>query len=108
MLIEGKRTETLSASVSWYPGRNQLVRNLEVAQAIAGGEQFAVLVIAEELIPLPSQQVVDVSLPHISPQERQTLMGHDLGCVTWQQVCTAVDFSYASLPDTVAEWITGR
>jgi hypothetical protein len=31
LLIEGKRRESLSAATAWYPARNQLVRNLEVA-----------------------------------------------------------------------------
>jgi hypothetical protein len=31
LLIEGKRTERLSRSTHWFPQRNQLARNLEVA-----------------------------------------------------------------------------
>jgi hypothetical protein len=32
LLIEGKRTDTVSASTDWYPIRNQVVRILEGAQ----------------------------------------------------------------------------
>ena len=105
LLIEGKRTEPLSTSVNWYPGRNQLVRNLEVAQELAGNKHFAVMVIAEEDIGPLQQAVIDSSLPHFSPQERQSLMSHYLGCLTWRQVCAAVNIPYESLPDTVPDWI---
>lgn len=105
LLIEGKRTEPLSGSVSWYPGRNQLVRNLEVAQELAGKKHFAVLVIADKCIsPLPSKVVAD-SLPHFSDEERQGLMRHYLGCLTWRQACEAVNIPYKDLPETVPEWI---
>ena len=107
LLIEGKRTEKLSTSVHWYPGRSQLIRNLEVAQELAGEKQIAVMVIAQEDIGPISQDVMDVSLPHFSLDERNELMRHYLGCLTWRQVCEAVDVPYESLPDTVLDWITG-
>jgi hypothetical protein len=108
LLIEGKRTEPLSAFTNWYPGRSQLVRNLEVAQELAGKKRFAVLVIGEDAIgPLP-QAVIDLSLPHFSPGERQVLMHHYLGCLTWRQVCATVGIPYESLPATVPEWIAAR
>lgn len=105
LLIEGKRTEGLSNSVNWYPGRNQLVRNLEVAQELAGKKYFAVLVVAEEDIgPIP-KEIIDISLPHFSPVERSALMQHYLGCITWREVCEVVDIPYDSLPETVPDWI---
>lgn len=105
LLIEGKRTESLSNSVNWYPGRNQLVRNLEVAKEIAGEKHFAVVVIAENEIGALSQEVIDTSLPHFSPKERTDLMRHYLGCLTWKEVCVAVNVPYESLPDTAPDWI---
>ncbi len=105
LLIEGKRTEPLSTSVNWYPGRNQLVRNLEVAQELTERKRFAVLVIAEEIIGSLSQEVIITSLPHFSPGERQALLQHYLGCLTWQQVCNTVNIPYESLPNTVPDWI---
>lgn len=48
-VIEGKRTEKLASSTDWYPARNQLFRNLEVAQEYARkqGKEFVVFVAAE-------------------------------------------------------------
>jgi hypothetical protein len=47
-LIEGKRTEPISDSTDWFPGRNQIIRNLEVAQALVDSRKnFAVLVCTE-------------------------------------------------------------
>ena len=51
LLIEGKRTESLSESTAWYTGRNQLHRNLEAARDLASGREFGVFVIGEEEIP---------------------------------------------------------
>jgi hypothetical protein len=48
LLIEGKRTESLSESTAWYSGRNQLHRTLEAARDLAAGREFGVLVIGEE------------------------------------------------------------
>jgi len=105
LLIEGKRTESLSSSVNWYPGRNQLVRNLDVAQELAGDKAFAVMVMAEEDIDPISQDIIDTSLPHLHPDERRQLMQHYLGCLTWRQICSVVDIPFESLPDTVPDWI---
>lgn len=105
LLIEGKRTETLSSSVNWYPERNQLVRNLEVAQEMAGDKYFGVLVIAETPIGRFHPQVIRASLPHFSAEGQQALMTHYLGCLTWRQVCQAVGLPYERLPRTVPDWI---
>jgi hypothetical protein len=105
LLIEGKRTETLSAKTDWYPLRNQLIRNLEVAQEIAGTKNFAVLVIAESDIGQIHPKVVQQSLPHFNPAEREALLQHYLGCILWKDVCRAVGMAYESLPDTVSEYV---
>jgi hypothetical protein len=105
LLIEGKRTETLSAKTDWYPARNQLVRNLEVAQEIAGNKNYAVLVIAEnDFGPIPAK-VVEQSLPNFSQAEREALIQHYLGCILWKDVCRGVEIAYESLPDTVSDYV---
>jgi hypothetical protein len=85
LVIEGKRTELISNSTDWFPGRNQVVRNLEVAQALAGGRNFAVLVCAERPEELPEDAWMR-SLPHFSHDEINELKRHYLGCATWSKV----------------------
>ena len=104
LLIEGKRTETLSTGIDWYPGRNQLLRNLEVTGEIASSRNFAVLVIAETPLLPPAAETVQRSLPHLSGPERDALLSHYLGCLTWKDVCQSVGLSYDQLPATVADW----
>jgi len=104
LLIEGKRTETLSSKTDWYPQRNQLIRNLEVVQEISGGKYFAVLVIAEEDIGEIPEDVIQQSLPHFTKPECDALMQHYLGCILWKDVCSATGISYDSLPDTVVDY----
>ena len=102
LLIEGKRTESLSESTAWYAGRNQLHRNLEAARELAHGREFGVLIIGEE--PLPDAALGDatIGLPHLSERERADLMRHYLGCITWRQVCQATGIDFDSLPRNVA------
>jgi hypothetical protein len=99
--LEGKRTEALSPSTDWYPGRNQLLRNLESAQTDAGGAPFVCLVLAEEPLPEMDSTTVDASLPHLEPAARQILLRHYLGTITWRQACAATGFDYEALPDAV-------
>ncbi len=47
LLVEGKRTETVSPSTRWFESRNQLWRNVEVAGELAAARQFGVLVAVE-------------------------------------------------------------
>ena len=101
VFIEGKRTESISASTVWFPARNQIARNLEVAAEIARqrGKDFAVLVCAERPV-IVAKHDFDDSLPHLSASERDDLLSHYLGCATWQQIrdvlCPTVE-----LPDDV-------
>jgi hypothetical protein len=98
--FEGKRTELLSPSTHWYPRRNQLLRNLESAQADAGGVPFVCAVIAEESLPEIGSVTVEESLPHLESAARQILLRHYLGTITWRQACEATGIDYASLPQT--------
>jgi hypothetical protein len=86
LFIEGKRTEPISDSTDWFPGRNQVIRNLEVARAqSAGRKNFAVLVCAETPIELPEGAWTD-SLPHLTPTDIEDLKRHYLGCATWPAI----------------------
>lgn len=101
LFVEGKRTDKLSAGTSWYQGRNQLLRNLEAASAFCGSRPFVQLLIVEHpQAELPSS-IVEASLPHLKSEERQKLLQHYAGSVTWQDVCDALDIRYDLLPETV-------
>ncbi|MFZ0825664.1 MAG: hypothetical protein WAM87_18540 [Terriglobales bacterium] len=103
LFVEGKRTEKLSPSTSWYSKRNQLLRNLEAASVHSSGHPFAQLLITEEpAADLPAQIVLD-SLPHLSVEERSELLRHYAGAVTWQSLCSAVGLRYETLPHTVPD-----
>jgi hypothetical protein len=104
LLIEGKRTDAISASTKWFPTRNQIVRILEGAQMRSNGRKnFAVLVCAESLIELPGEAWVG-SLPHLSSTEIDKLKSHYLGSCTWsdiaQQLCSDL-----KLPEHIDEAI---
>lgn len=103
LFIEGKRTECLSASTDWYPLRNQLVRNLEVARNMAHGRQYAVLVISETALEPLTDTVFTDSLPHFCGDDIRDLKNHFLGNTYWDDVCKAVDG--INLPDTTADVI---
>lgn len=99
IFVEGKRTESLSGGVCWYPARNQLVRNLEVAKEVAGPKAYAVLLLTEKAMTITSEEV-QASLPHYDRRSREELMSHFLGNVTWRDACTATRVEFASLPET--------
>lgn len=102
LLIEGKRTESLSESTAWYSGRNQLHRNLEAARDVAAGREFGVFVIGEQEIPETALGRPEVGLPHLTAAERAELMSRYLGSLTWSQVCQATGVDHNSLPRNVA------
>lgn len=113
LLIEGKRTESLSAATLWYRKRNQIIRNLEVAAEIAEQErkEFAVLLIAEDVIDFDLADKLMKGLPHMDDGARQKLGEHFLGCITWQSVCDRTGLDFQMLPNTseeVARQLLGR
>jgi hypothetical protein len=109
LCVEGKRRDVLSPSTSWYPGRNQLLRNLEVTREQASGREYAVLVLAEQAEEALSPEAIAASLPHLSTPVREDLETHYLGCATWSALCRGVGISYDALPDTVeAVVLAGR
>lgn len=103
IFIEGKRKERMaSRDVSWYVGRNQVLRNLDCARALAASleRDYYVLLItnpehsqmgAEALKP----EVIARSLPHLNGCCDEVLR-HYLGCTTWDKVV-----SHLSLPATM-------
>lgn len=103
LLIEGKRTEKVSDKTLWFAARDQLVRNLEVAAAEAAraGKNFAVLLCAEEHLNV-NEQTIEQSLPHFSRGNRDELAKHYLGCITWEQIRSAL-FPEITLPDQIKD-----
>jgi len=101
LLIEGKRNESLSPATDWFPKRNQLWRNVEVAAAIAKGRRYAVMLLAEQQEEVTDS--LDASYPHLEKHERAFLASHYLGCVLWRDACAATGIDYGKLPHTVAE-----
>jgi hypothetical protein len=81
-----------------------VIRNLEVAQALADGRNFAVLLCAETLQELP-EEVWTNSLSHLSATEIKELTRHYLGCATWptiaQQLCAGLQLP-EKLDDAIA------
>ena len=99
--VEGKRTDILSPSTDWYPRRNQLLRNLEAARSDANGAPFACIVIAEKPLPaLPENMVAD-GLPHLAEAEREDLLRHFLGSITWRDATQVTGVDYHKLPDRI-------
>ena len=91
-----------SRDVSWYVGRNQVLRNLDCARALAASleRDYYILLItnpehsqmgAEALKP----EVIARSLPHLNGRCDEVLP-HYLGCTTWDKVV-----SHLSLPATM-------
>jgi len=101
LFIEGKRTDHVSKATAWYPQRNQLARNLEIAAEYAQGREYALLLIVEEE-PLAKELELAPGLPHLRAEERVDLLRHFLGWITWQAVCEATGIEYDALPDVVA------
>jgi len=91
VFIEGKRTEPISAATDWYPQRNQIVRNVEVASCAAAEarKNFGVILCAEEPVPVLEQDFIE-GLPHLSQPDRDALRTHYWGCITWNQIVSAL------------------
>lgn len=104
LLIEGKRLESPSALVAWVTPRNQVARNLEVAEQAAkeaGCPDYAVLMVGPTGAAGPTDSELRRSWPHLEPEKKDELMAHYLGATSWQAVCGATGIDYAALPVTV-------
>ena len=99
IFIEGKRTELgPSRDITWYPARNQVLRNLDCAAALAGEvyTNFYVIVIVEgkllneqrkmELDNIVDPQTVKTSLPHLQKEQQALILEHYLGYITWEEI----------------------
>ncbi len=105
VFLEGKRTELgPSCNITWWEGRNQVIRNLECLLQLAseaGCSNAYMLVIVEEDLCAPGTdrdnqlqsvrdpEVVARSLPHLETPSRDALMRHYLGTTTWQEIVRA-------------------
>lgn len=100
LLVEGKRTETLSERVSWLRKRNQLVRNLEAAAAL-GSHAFVLLAVEHEAA-FDLGSLVDDACPHLGIDERTTVAERFIGQVTWAHLCRAAAVDLRSLPEAIS------
>ncbi|MGI6197553.1 MAG: hypothetical protein ACOYIS_00290 [Candidatus Cloacimonadaceae bacterium] len=101
LAIEGKRTDSASQTIEWYPKRNQIIRNLEAVKEKAGSKPYAVLLMNKDgKDPVKDAHFTD-SLPHYSQQEINELKKRYLGAVSWEQACKAVGIDLNDLPDTI-------
>jgi hypothetical protein len=111
LLIEGKRTDAISSGTDWFDKRNQISRNLEIAQAQARGRRYAVLLAAEHETAVSLTDIAD-GLPHMSSSEQAFLAEHYLGCVTWKELCDAADLQIklSELIDVASaeQWILAK
>jgi len=87
LTIEG---DAGSPASDWYPGRTQLVRDLEAAKHLATGRRFATLVLSDEPRPDAIDEQLEVGAPHVSEAERDELRAGYLGDLTWAQARAAV------------------
>jgi hypothetical protein len=110
VFIEGKRTEGRpSPNVTWWKGRNQVIRNVECAWELAretGRSKAFVLLIVEEGLPrarfeeITNPDIVAASLPHRDEEDRTRIMSSYLGSTTWQAVVHAMGLDPALLLDS--------
>jgi hypothetical protein len=110
LFIEGKRNDTLASATNWYPERNQIIRNLEVAQEYVRNKNidFAVMVISEKEIDPILPDVIENSLPHFSPTEREAIMGSYLGFILWEDLCRCVGIDFEPLRRITTEEIVSE
>jgi hypothetical protein len=109
LVIEGKRKEKTSEDISWYPERNQVIRNLEVVseQAKAKRKEYAVMVCAqaEDLGANSLEANAEKGMPHLNSLERCAITDHYLGCVLWKDLCAATGIEFNDLPNLVEDVI---
>ena len=100
--VEGKRTEKGPAeSISWYPKRNQIIRNIEVLQQYANGKLYGVIMIEEKGEFKLSNEEIAESLPHLSVNKREELLEHFFGVITWKDLCEKTSVDYDKQPNTI-------
>ncbi len=104
--VTGTRNEPLPAATPWYPGRSQLVRDLEAARQLANGRSWASVLISEEPLDDGSAEALRRALPravpHLDQRQQDELGTAYLGNLTWREACAAVELPFDALPDTTA------
>jgi hypothetical protein len=108
LIIEGKRTETVSPATRWFPKRNQLWRNVECARQLAGEREYGVLLAVEDeahghQAMKDAAATRDESLPHLSPDGRDELARHLRGFVTWKIIVRELKVPENVLVERLAE-----
>jgi hypothetical protein len=117
VFIEGKRTEIgPSRDVTWWTGRNQVIRNLECALSLAEatGRKYALgLLIVEEglcgagtdrarhIDSIIDPKVVQDSLPHLDAEARNRIMACYVGTTSWQAIVRRFSLNPSVLIDAV-------
>jgi len=101
--IEGKRTDTVSSIIAWFPQRNQIIRNLEAIKEKAGSKFYAVILMNKDGKDPITDNDFTISLPHYSEQEIAEIKTHYLGAVSWRQACEEVGLIYSALPETIRD-----
>ncbi|HKK52055.1 MAG TPA: hypothetical protein VKA74_10725 [Myxococcota bacterium] len=115
IVIEGKRTERgPTTATTWMPVRLQMLRHLDAAFEIAGPRTllgfFMVEGPADGSLPevwreacaqTLDPELLERSLPHRSPEERQWIAEAFLGAVTWQRAAEVLGLPDGVLPDEV-------
>ena len=102
LFVEGKRTELEpSPHVSWYRGRNQVLRNLDCARwygKIHGLDYYSLLIIEDgdagrkkKASEVDAPRSVSSSLPHLSTREREEVIQHYLGFTTWREITDVLE-----------------
>jgi len=112
LVIEGKRTERgQTTTTSWMSNRNQMLRHMDAAAWNASpGKRVYGLMIVEgmeggddawnaEGDAIMSDVVMNSSLPHLRPDERQALASGFLGFTTWQRVCRTFELPWPPAAD---------
>ena len=120
VVIEGKRTEPgPTLHTRWMPIRHQMLRHMDAATEISAGRHlFGFFIVEGGLSPddlsvsdqwlaaaveTVTPAAVERSLPHRTPEERESITSGFLGVTTWQAVCRALEISWSCLPDVVVD-----
>lgn len=113
LVIEGKRKDSLATRTKWMEYRPQLIRHMDGAMAIAGGRTVLSLLLVEgksddpmtvpvkwtrELEKHFQPDMLALSLPHRSDEERQLIVNGVLGIATWQRVCNEFSIRWPPAP----------
>jgi hypothetical protein len=112
LVVEGKRTESVSSSTRWFSQRNQLWRNVEVAQEMAAGKAFGVI-LAVETAEAGRMALDDAigsrvsSYPHRTDAEQMELDRHLLGFVVWSEIVRVFELPPSCMVDSWEPKTTG-